>query len=649
MISNSMKYVALVVSSTLWLSACGGSGGDGPTRFAVERNSAKVSLQPLKATANTSFVNHFKNGIYTSSISQICVECTAVPASVQDNVTGVENYSTTNNQEAGVDEADRVKYDGNYLYMIANAYHDPINTMGEQDYIKVFERSQDSGLTPVMDITLPEAFFSLNGLYLQGDSLVGFGSGHFWASEPVFDIWHPVEQAVNLAFYDVGDKQSPALERHVKFDGHLISSRKIDDTLYFVSTFSPVVEGLNYGASSDEQKEHNFNTIISIDINDLMPKITINGSEQQLVSPDNCYIPEDAGIADGYDSIVTLTAMNIADPSDFHSVCVNALTHHIYASNSSIYFMGTNNDDEGVIHRFALDGDLSYVGAGQVDGHFGWQAASFRLSEYEGYLRAVTTKSTAQGPVHQLFVFNTQAQNNELPVVAHLPNEQQPGLIGKPNEDIYAVRYFNDKAYVVTFERIDPLYVIDLSVPSAPFIAGELEVPGFSSYLHPINEHLLLGVGQQVNTDAIPGNGGNNGSDVMPVTTGAKVALFDVSDPSQPVQLQSFVYEDSYTPVQWDHHGFSYLPIDDNHFRFTLPLTHWYSDGADWWQVANSLNLFEVNVLDTGAELVEKTPLQAPVATDGYYYIDSTSDRSVLHGDNVYYVHGNTVIEGMWD
>lgn len=647
-----IKLTCLTLVCGALLSACGGSGdnGTGPDRFAIERNSAKVSIQPLAPSAASGFATHLKNGLYTASINQNCAECAVTSSASQasDAAASSEDFTNTNTQESGVDEADRIKYNGEHLYVVANPYFDPIHTMGQQDYIKVYAREQGD-LNYLSTINLPEDFMTLKGLYLNDDTLVGMGNSVYWAAVSSMDIWHPIEQQVNVAIYDVSDVQSPQINQHIQFDGYLISSRKVEHKLYIVSSYSPTVLGLNYGASSDEQKQNNFDIITGTDINDLLPKMTINGAdEQNLVSADNCFIPQDASAIDGYDSIVTLTSINLDNPEDRHSVCINALTHDIYASKESIYFMGVDAEQQGVIHRFALDDDLSYAGTGNVDGHFGWRSASFRLSEHEGHLRVVTSKNGDDGPLHQLFVLQTEGENNSLPVVAQLPNDQQPEAIGKPNEDIFAVRYFNDKAYVVTFEQIDPLYVIDINQPDAPFIAGELEIPGFSSYLHPINDNLLLGVGQEVNNGVLPGNGNDDAIAVMPVMTGAKVALFDVSNPANPVQVETLVYDDAYTPVEWDHHALTVQAVDDNHFRFALPMSRWFDSSNNTYINETYLNLLEVNISDVGAELVERSPIVAPVVEDVYYYIDSYLDRSVIHGDDIYYVHGNEVVEGVW-
>ena len=653
-----LRITLLAAATTAVLTACGGgssSSGGGGGRELVELNSANVSLEPLKSTQAASFGTHLKNGLYTASINQSCSDCAALASgdeAAMDASAPAPDFTQTNTQEAGVDEADRIKYNGEYLYIAANPYNDPIAPEGiaDQDYIKVMQRHEDSTMSDVHQIDLPEDFHSIRGLYLSDDSLAAVGAPSYWFDIMLTDIWHPIDEKVKFAVYDVSEPSTTNLQVEVEFDGYLVSSRRIDNSLYLVSTYSPSVQGLTYGASTDEDKQRNYDTIMATSIDSLMPKLTINNAATtNLVEPDSCFIPQDASNADGYDSIVTITRVDLTAPDQIESVCINALTHDIYVSTESMYLMGVNSDDESVIHRFALNDAMSYAGTGNVDGHFGWRNASFRLSEHDQHLRVVTTKLDDNlEPTHQLFILDTQAQDKVLPVVAQLPNEQQPQEIGKPGEDIFAVRYFNDVGYIVTFERIDPLYVLDLSDPTAPTITGELEIPGFSTYLHPINDNLLLGVGQEVAVEALPTTGGQAASPLPPAPEGVKIALFDVSDKTNPQLVNTLVYDNGFTAVEWDHHALSYLPVGDNQARFTLPITAWSENSDSQWLPLSSLKLLEVNFDASGAELVEKSQVEAPQPTEQYYYIDANQDRAIMHGNDVYYIHGNEVIGGVW-
>ncbi|NQY38312.1 MAG: beta-propeller domain-containing protein [Alteromonadaceae bacterium] len=119
------------------------------------------------------------------------------------------------------------------------------------------------------------------------------------------------------------------------------------------------------------------------------------------------------------------------------------------------------------------------------------------------------------------------------------------------------------------------IYVIDLSDNLNPMIFGELEFPDYSSYLHPISDSLLLGIGQNVNPNRFPTLASNE-NDMSPVIEGAKVTLFDVSDPTKPREIKSFVYEDGYTPVEYNYHALTYLATNDGKHKFALPVSVGY-------------------------------------------------------------------------
>ena len=166
--------------------------------------------------------------------------------------------------------------------------------------------------------------------------------------------------------------------------------------------------------------------------------------------------------------------------------------------------------------------------------------------------------------------------NEDMPIVGSLED------VGKPGERIYSVRFQGNRGFVVTFLETDPFYTLDLSDPTNPQAKGQLEIPGFSNYLHPIGDDLLLGVGQSV-TDGI--------------TQGLQVSLFDVGDFANPVRLHNYVEENgSYSDAQYDHRGFRYLPESG---ILILPLTV-YGDGVQ----ANGLDGFQLYAIDkvTGIE-----------------------------------------------
>ncbi|MFQ3189106.1 MAG: hypothetical protein ACI936_000229, partial [Paraglaciecola sp.] len=245
---------------------------------------------------------------------------------------------------------------------------------------------------------------------------------------------------------------------------------------------------------------------------------------------------------------------------------------------------------------------------------------------------------------HKLSVLSQQG--SDLSILATLPNDSFPEPIGKPGEDIFAVRFFGDRGYIVTFERIDPLYVIDLADPNTPRVLGALEIPGFSSYLHPLDNGYLLGVGQQVNVNNIPENGEVTDEPVS--QEGMKISLFDVSDPSKPTEVNSIVKPSSYTPVEYDYRALSVLNNNGN-YQFAIPIESWNIPSDEFihiWAPTNSLMLLEVDTTSNNPKLIQRNEVRPDVGDQPY--ASAWEDRSIIHGENVYYIHGNQVWQTTW-
>jgi hypothetical protein len=161
--------------------------------------------------------------------------------------------------------------------------------------------------------------------------------------------------------------------------------------------------------------------------------------------------------------------------------------------------------------------------------------SQFSFSEHEGNLRVATTVDESAGSVSQLTVL----------AVDGLTEVGSVGDIGR-GEELFAVRMLGDVGYAVTFEQTDPLFTIDLADPTNPVVVGELEIPGYSSYLHPISDELLLGIGQAGTADG--------------VLTGTQVSLFDVSDPASPQRVQQYDVTGGSSEAEYDHRAFLYWP-----------------------------------------------------------------------------------------
>jgi len=193
--------------------------------------------------------------------------------------------------------------------------------------------------------------------------------------------------------------------------------------------------------------------------------------------------------------------------------------------------------------------------------------------------------------------------------------------------------------------QTDPLYVIDLSTPTSPRIAGELEIPGYSSYLQPLNENFILGIGQQIDPN---NNGGlvSVDSSQATFTEGAKAELYDVSNPDNPVVAATVVYENKYSVAEWDYHALTQLQTSDTTYKFTFPLGGWSQvsdeNGSVSWNYEHSLQLLEVDISSAG------TLTNIGNLTPNSDYYGQWGDRGVLHDDIVYYIRNNQVFQSYW-
>ena len=708
---------SLIALAVLSLVGCGDSNNDDGV---PELNQMHLSLQPLKKSANNSFTEHYKNGLYLSALGSDNDLRIFETASVDDTSNEFAasatdgNFSSTITQENGVDEADRIKYDGDTLFIANNGRSNIIfatredtdtttlapSTEQTSAHVRILNRQVDNTMLEVGLINIgdqnTEHSTSISGIFLADNKLSVLSNSYSYYAYASFDIWHPPAQTFDFSLYDVSSTNTPNITVDYKIDGHMISSRRVDNTMILISSYTPRIDGLVYSPETEEEKENNYDLIQNVDVDSLLPKYTNTaGVSKPLVTAEQCYIPEDATEKDGFDAIVTITTINLDAPEQVSSVCINASMHGIYATPNSIYVYGTdygNNVDlpspssqpeaESVIHKFSLTGlAVDYQASGKLPGTFGWNQANLRFSEKDQYLRVVSTirnnNDSDDRFDHRLNIFTTNLAEKTLELVNQLPNELHPEPLGKANEDIYAVRYFNDKAYVVTFLNRDPLYVINLADNANPFIEGELDMIGYSSYLHPISDNLVLGIGQNIdpdrfiNTPTVLLEDNESGEDVSKtdeltdsetnntnvndtiiadkIVEGVKIALFDVS--GEPRLLQEFVFENGSTPAEYNYHALTYLKATSNKHLFTLPVESWSSSSVegekyDTWTLNTSLKLFEVNEMANSGELTHTgaiIPEGAQAENSGTW-----NDRAVIHNDLIYYIHGPEVWQSLW-
>jgi inhibitor of cysteine peptidase len=439
------------------------------------------------------------------------------------------DYSTTNVQVRGVDEADIVKTDGKYLYQINN-----------QEIIIIDAKTPES-LEIVSRITVDDASFQPNEMYLGDSYLAVIGYSYrpirmpkpiiYDSSEPemqsapkaeIFSPYYP-SNTVYLKLYDIKDKKNIKKVREIALEGNYVSSRKINDTIYMVAN--------NY---------IHYHIMNNLDGEEASPyyKDTLLGEGiEKMDFNEISYFPD--AIEPNY---ITIMGLNIKDFNEKANI-YTYLGHgeNIYASLENLYIAVNKyepdyqrkNKPGGFIEDLSFPPMLSYANNTEVykfelsnskvlyknkEKVPGRILNQFSMDEYEGYFRIATTT----GDMWRTDEFTSK---NNVYIL-----DQDMELIGKlegiaPTERIYSMRFMGSRGYMVTFRETDPFYVIDLKEPKEPKILGYLKIPGYSDYLHPYDENHIIGFGKEVYE--MKGTA---------FQAGMKVAVFDVRDVSQPIE-----------------------------------------------------------------------------------------------------------------
>lgn len=645
---SSIASVTLLATS-ITLVGCGGSetATTMPAQKLPMKSSTVTPYGALTLQGDNALGTRLRNGVFLAHTTPLNAVYTAQASETADS-----NFSKAITQEAGVDESDRFHFNGQQLFLTINNRFNYTTDNNEQgDVLRILQRQTDNSLQKLSDTTLVigDEKQHINGMYVNGNrvSLLSSNAQHSW---PIaYDLFYPLEQQFSISIYDAQNLTLPSLKQQYTVDGHVLSSRQIDNKLYVISSFSPSINHVVDADVLHQENEVVFEALRKAPLSDFLPHVTdIAGNKTSLVSSNSCYIPAQFDENSGHHGLVLMTVIDTETPTDIKSQCVNAQAQGIYVSKDAVYLYGEQYQDDitdlqSVIYKFAIsDEGLSYRAYATLDGNFGFRNSQFRFNESGNYLSTVsTTYDENYVPTHQLSVFKDQG-DDVLTAVGHLPNQVHPAPIGKPNEDIYAVRYFNNKAYIVTFERTDPLYVIDLSNKEEPTLEGALEIPGYSAYLHPINQELLLGIGQHI----LPQD---DDSDLPVIDEGAQVSLFDVGEPQSPVQLSNHIYKDSFTPVEFDHHALSYLQLSANSHRIALPTEQWVASiSTDTTsQLTSTLQLLEINGEGSSAILESAGKIEFKKDINSSYF-SSIDARSILTAQGVYYIHGNDVLYRDW-
>ncbi|MDD5039617.1 MAG: beta-propeller domain-containing protein [Patescibacteria group bacterium] len=597
---------------------------------------------------------------------------------------GSEDYSRTNVQVEGVDEADIVKTDGEYVYTVSET---------SVFVIKAYPAGDAKIISTIVLDSVP------TNLYINGDNLVIYGTESNISEKPFFEDIRPQSSYTYLKVFDVSDPANPEQVRDLTFEGSFVNSRMIGDYVYlvtaeptmYVTDEYPIplmidggkVSPANIDTTATESlpdiyyidapyDNYVYTSVSAVDITDkdsaVSKELYLTGSSENMyVSLENMYlvytkyvseyqlmwqasrdvlmqkvsereqarIREIEAVSDRILSqeekvmkIYTILSRYLEQLSDDEQT---ALQEQISAKVKQVYEDISKELEKTVIHKIALkDGELEYKGSGEVTGHV---LNQFSMDESGDYFRIATTKgrSWLSSMVMAEDVATVGSDSDSYSNVYVLDkNLKVVGSVEElaKGEQIYSARFMQNRVYLVTFRQTDPLFAIDLQDPKNPKLLGELKVPGFSSYLHPYSDTLLIGLGKQATESG--------------QVQGLKLSLYDVADVANMKEVDTYEMGDagSDSIALNDHKAFLF---DKEKNLLVVPVTLSKELVAGSYERTYTNGAMVFKVTPTGFELRKQIDHSDGSADDsdskyywGYSYYGTSVKRS-LYIDSVLY------------
>ena len=523
--------------------------------------------------------------------------------------TSTQEYSQTNIQVEGVDEPDIVKTDGNYLYVISEnniyiikAY--PIDEAKKLSYIK-FDNTPDN-------------------MFINNDYLIVFTTTYNEHKLLTYNTW---SNHATMYLYDTSDKNNPILIKTIEINGSYLDARMIDSYIYMIaseSTWEIYREG---------------------DLS--IPKIAIDKTTEDI-QPDDIYYID---IPEPVETMTHIISMDLNTKDVKHKSFLLGYSQTIYVSKNNIYITSISYQsnpiiqqlEETIIHKISIDnGNINYIAQGIVKGYI---LNQFSMDEYNGFFRIATTIGN---------VFDGNSKNNIYILDDKLKQISSIEDIAS-GEKIYSTRFLEDKAYLVTFKKIDPLFTLDLSDPYNPKILGKLKIPGYSDYLHPYDENHIIGIGKET-VEALAEEKENRGLDFA-WYQGLKIALFDVSDFEHPMELNKTIIGDRGTDsiALHDHKAFLFdykkqllvIPVDVYEIDENIKKQHENYTGNIYGEFTfQGVYVYHISIED-GIQLLGRITHmdnESYIKTS-YYPPLSTSITRSIYIDNILYTISQSMVK----
>ena len=519
---------------------------------------------------------------------------TPAPSQSPTESTGSTNnsgdYSTTNTQVEGIDEADLVKTDGQYIYIVA------------QNAIRIVAANAGS-LTEITSLHL-DVKKNVQEIFIDGDRLVVIGTRNEYSYNPDGPMrvgaameekmmMPPLYNPKNYTFvdvYDISTPQNPLLLKSHEIEGYYNTSRKNGDIVYLVANnniygdiYLPMVRDTATGY-----------TLKEVELSDVMvmPRFPSQG-------------------------FVSVSAVDIRSNDKAEVELIAASGAVTYMNDHALYIGASDYNGNTNITKFSVQGlKVGYAGSGEVPGYL---VNQFAMDEFENHLRVATTQ---WGADNSLYVLDSSMN----------VSGSVTGLA--KGETIYSVRFMGNKGYIVTFRTIDPLFVFDLSDPTNPVMTGELKIPGFSNYLHPVSDTHLLGIGMDV-VDIYQKDSTGKEVVIGQKQGGIKISLFDVSDMGKPKEVSQYILGNSgsYAEALSNHKAIMFDDANSN-FAFDAWLT---SDPVSY------VSQQEVAILSYANHEITLKSILVSKQPEIYGSDVPSFSRVIYIGDVLYYIQGSKI------